>query len=212
MYVLLYFHTANNWGCDGDICGVGLGTYQEEFRGCSDIAIQPSGRPLTSHQQVGSPPATHQQTTAAEAETERKPEEHPAQAAPSLPEPMLRNLRRPARLLTQPTLSLNKPVLNDLTQQAQLQHSGGTDGVSAEHSQTGYDVTAPSIKQQENTTNKVTGKTTEQTTESKKRRKCRGTGRGIWQFSGRKADEYCDIICNYDPPFCPASYCMCDTN
>ncbi|CAL1532014.1 unnamed protein product, partial [Lymnaea stagnalis] len=32
----------NNWGCNETGCGLGYGDYQEQYRGCSDVAIMPN--------------------------------------------------------------------------------------------------------------------------------------------------------------------------
>ena len=53
-----HWHTANSWACEGSECGLGYGE-QEEFYGCADFAIIPSGVPPPT-----SPPTTKPTTKA----------------------------------------------------------------------------------------------------------------------------------------------------
>ena len=59
----------NNWGCEGGKCGSGLGP-QEEFVGCSDIAIKSNGglqpqppKPSTTSKPTTAAPTTTMPTT-----------------------------------------------------------------------------------------------------------------------------------------------------
>ncbi|XP_067933101.1 polycystin-1-like protein 3 [Watersipora subatra] len=84
------YKAGNNWGCEDGKCGLGLGP-QEEFIGCSDIAIQPNGnnQPKVDVKQTGpkQPETTFEvvETTLTFAKTSRKPVSTTPKRLPSTP-------------------------------------------------------------------------------------------------------------------------------